>query len=983
MYSDVSRDAVRNATEPDAPGSEVPLRKEAPADEVEVEVVEDAPAPKKGGPPPSPPPATAVEEEAVAEEGEAEAEAAAAAEEEEEAAAEEEAEAEAAPTKVERKWSPALTTLIMCLLAGLVAIVTIANMPSRYAYAETPSAWVTTVLGLVGPLLGIVAAVGCLCTDSSATVKRWPSVLLGSSATVEVACVVLSGFAVRGACAVALIKSAYRPGDIWTQQDNLPLLAINTLLAACCALNVLLLLRTRMLPPSKKGHPSCLPLAAAAIVAVAAVWGGVWLSLTAPSSMLLVEAGPDSAWLAPPLPPPGPSRHNYGGYGMNRNSYGYEEYHHPPSPFPPPSPPPYPFAAHLTVVSGPCVVSGQCVHSAHYPSYYGNNESCTLRPVRGQPLRVEAFATEESEDYLIINGVRYSGRMADDWGMNGGSRAPPHSIIPDRDITWSSDGSVSRSGWRICQESEQPHRPPPPPPSPGEVQPKRYEPVAAWYFHNANVLTGRGYSDSPTHAYDWAILCFVGNGAGGLGLLLVRLLRGRQRRQRTAAAAAAALSTVVDADAPMGAAGVAQEGRCCWLLQLGLALLLELGGVRPPAPHSQPASPQRCLPRHPLSNLPSLFLACTYNPSPRPRAQGLVLLACEADLLRWFSDALRRHAECHIDFQRSYSYNDFHEQLGFPLGYSHWDFHNVKCYQDDTSADDMSAARRLGHGPEGLVLTFWVGVVVQGLAALGCLGGSCLDTYWLLLELSCTRRLGQPACEQCLYQDCSLDFCWPRHLPLTAQGCPTHSGGGCLSCSAVREREEGQANRARVVRGVPVLPLSSHLKTLRPAAVRRHVSAAAAAGLPRGERGTAAVVVGYLHRGVVYKGPLRNGRGTCRCAVLCAAAARHCGGPTALRRGRSPSGPRRQQGVALHARVLRASPLCAGACYPQMPRAVQHAGAGCGCDDSDVQRAVVLGGGRAAVRGVRAGGTRLHLPQTAEQADRCYVRGKVPRRPAH
>ena len=88
MYSDVSRDAVRNATEPDAPGSEVPLRKEAPADEVEVEVVEDAPAPKKGGPPPSPPPATAVEEEAVAEEGEAEAEAAAAAEEEEEAAAE-------------------------------------------------------------------------------------------------------------------------------------------------------------------------------------------------------------------------------------------------------------------------------------------------------------------------------------------------------------------------------------------------------------------------------------------------------------------------------------------------------------------------------------------------------------------------------------------------------------------------------------------------------------------------------------------------------------------------------------------------------------------------------------------------------------------------------------------------------------------------------------------------------------------------------
>ena len=145
------------------------------------------------------------------------------------------------------------------------------------------------------------------------------------------------------------------------------------------------------------------------------------------------------------------------------------------------------------------------------------------------------------------------------------------------------------------------------------------------------------------------------------------------------------------------------------------------------------------------------------------RAQGLVLLACEADLLRWFSDALRRHADCHIDFQRFFgnNYNEDHnyhneiKQLGFPLRHSRWDFYHVKCYQDDTSADpdDMSAARRLGHGPEGLVLTFWVGVVVQGLAALGCLVGSCMDAYWLLLELSCTRRFGQLACQQYLYQD--------------------------------------------------------------------------------------------------------------------------------------------------------------------------------------------------------------------------------------
>lgn len=149
------------------------------------------------------------------------------------------------------------------------------------------------------------------------------------------------------------------------------------------------------------------------------------------------------------------------------------------------------------------------------------------------------------------------------------------------------------------------------------------------------------------------------------------------------------------------------------------------------------------------------------------RAQGLVLVACEVDLLQWFSDALRRHADCHIDFQRfigyNYNYYDDIKQLGFPHT-SPSDFHDVKCYQDDTSADpdDMSTGRRLGHGPEGLVLTFWVGVVVQGLAALGCLVGSCMDAYWLLLELSCTRRFGQLACQQYLYQDCSLYFCWPR-----------------------------------------------------------------------------------------------------------------------------------------------------------------------------------------------------------------------------
>ena len=114
-------------------------------------------------------------------------------------------------------------------------------------------------------------------------------------------------------------------------------------------------------------------------------------------------------------------------------------------PSPPPSPPslpPYIFAVdHLRVVSGPCVVSGQCVHSHNYPGSYANREHCTLQPVDGQPLRVKAFNTEEGFDFLTINGVRYSGSGGTDEHGN----SIPEDIVPDREITWSSDGSAVRS----------------------------------------------------------------------------------------------------------------------------------------------------------------------------------------------------------------------------------------------------------------------------------------------------------------------------------------------------------------------------------------------------------------------------------------------------------------------------------------------------------------------------------------------------------
>ena len=92
-------------------------------------------------------------------------------------------------------------------------------------------------------------------------------------------------------------------------------------------------------------------------------------------------------------------------------------------------------------MSGPCVVSGQCVHSHNYPGSYANHEHCTLQPVHGQPLRVQAFNTEEGFDFLTINGVRYSGSGGTDEHGN----SIPEDIVPDQEITWSSDWDVGRS----------------------------------------------------------------------------------------------------------------------------------------------------------------------------------------------------------------------------------------------------------------------------------------------------------------------------------------------------------------------------------------------------------------------------------------------------------------------------------------------------------------------------------------------------------
>ena len=170
------------------------------------------------------------------------------------------------------------------------------------------------------------------------------------------------------------------------------------------------------------------------------------------------DGAPSFPPLPPPPPPPAP--------GIPRPSS-------PPPPLPSPLPPPYSFAEkHLTVVSGPCVVYGQCIHSMNYPDPYGSNEDCRIQPMQNETLRVEAFDTESGYDYLTINGVKYSGLGVSYTGMidyedylsTEYEDSIPDNIVPDREITWSSDGSEAKSGWLICQEStHQPNAPPFPP----------------------------------------------------------------------------------------------------------------------------------------------------------------------------------------------------------------------------------------------------------------------------------------------------------------------------------------------------------------------------------------------------------------------------------------------------------------------------------------------------------------------------------------
>ncbi|CAK0846298.1 unnamed protein product [Prorocentrum cordatum] len=94
------------------------------------------------------------------------------------------------------------------------------------------------------------------------------------------------------------------------------------------------------------------------------------------------------------------------------------------------------------IVVGACTYSDGCVRSANYPYDYGNSESCIIA-LRSASVWLTPtwFHIEEDYDWVALDGTAwYSG-----YGWNGDDPFEVTSMI-----YWTSDYSVTRSGWQLC-----------------------------------------------------------------------------------------------------------------------------------------------------------------------------------------------------------------------------------------------------------------------------------------------------------------------------------------------------------------------------------------------------------------------------------------------------------------------------------------------------------------------------------------------------
>merc|ERR1719468_391818 len=106
-------------------------------------------------------------------------------------------------------------------------------------------------------------------------------------------------------------------------------------------------------------------------------------------------------------------------------------------PAPTPAPPP----GTWVLYGQGCQMIDNCISSNNYPNGYGNNEECTVELFGDIPFVTESFTTESRYDKLTVGGVEYSGNSGPPKGSYSGS------------ISWSSDFSVTKAGWKMCRES--------------------------------------------------------------------------------------------------------------------------------------------------------------------------------------------------------------------------------------------------------------------------------------------------------------------------------------------------------------------------------------------------------------------------------------------------------------------------------------------------------------------------------------------------
>jgi len=104
-----------------------------------------------------------------------------------------------------------------------------------------------------------------------------------------------------------------------------------------------------------------------------------------------------------------------------------------------PAPTPAPAPGTWVVEGSGCQIDGDCISSSNHPSNYGNREECSINLYGDVTISVDAFNTERCCDKLTVGGSSYSGSSGPPSGSYSGV------------ISWSSDFSATKSGWKLCK----------------------------------------------------------------------------------------------------------------------------------------------------------------------------------------------------------------------------------------------------------------------------------------------------------------------------------------------------------------------------------------------------------------------------------------------------------------------------------------------------------------------------------------------------